>query len=77
VLAALPSLITSNDAGGQDIWALVFFYVNGIRAAPAEKDHLTLRWEAEDDGISRSAVRGWEADVYDEWTESERLEDDE
>lgn len=69
-------LSTSNDEGGSDIWALVFFYINGARVAPTGFNHLTLKWETGVDGISRWVVRGWEADVYEEWAGAECLEDD-
>ena len=69
-------LITANDDGEPEIWALVFFYINGVRAAPAGESHLTLCWETGDGTASRWMVRGWEADIYDEWTESDRMDDD-
>jgi hypothetical protein len=47
------------------------------RAAPAGFNHRMLCWQPGDGGVVRWQVRGWEADVYEEWTESDRLDDDE
>lgn len=54
----------------------MFFYINGARVSPTGFNHLTLQWEPDEGGVSRWMVRGWEDDVYEEWTGAEHLEDD-
>ncbi|WP_224242640.1 hypothetical protein [Hyalangium gracile] len=62
-------LTTRMDDGSVAIWALVFFFVDKRRVAEKGKSHLTAAWRA-----GQWAQRGWEADIYDEWTELEALE---
>lgn len=69
-------LCTAVENGGVEIWALVFFYVNGVRVAPEGANHLTFEWVQDESGVSRWALNGWEADVYDEWSGADRLDDE-
>ena len=73
--AVAEILISPDEVGGTETWALVFFYVNGTRVAPPGRSHLTMRWAPDGEGPSRWVARDWEEDVYDEWTEMGRLED--
>lgn len=57
------------ESGEIEVWALVFFFVDKQRVAPAGQCFLTLQWR---DG--RWSPRQWEADVYDEWTGLETLD---
>ncbi len=70
-------LFTSIDDGSTEVWALVFFYIDGMRVAPPGHHHLTLRWERGEGVPARWVRKSWEADEYDEWTEAERLDDTE
>ncbi|AFE06384.1 hypothetical protein COCOR_05465 [Corallococcus coralloides DSM 2259] len=60
---------TQVDGGEVQVWALVFFFVDRRRVAPAGQCFLALQWE---DG--RWSSRRWEADVYGEWTGLETLD---
>lgn len=74
-LDALAKLhLSPNDAGGTETWALAFFFVNGERVAPPGMCHLTLKLEPSREIPPRWVARGWEADVYEEWTGLLRLE---
>ncbi|NNB93403.1 hypothetical protein HJC10_04035 [Corallococcus exiguus] len=61
--------VTQVESGDVEVWALVFFFVDKKRVAPAGQCFLTLQWE---NGCWRS--RRWEADVHDEWTGLEALD---
>ncbi|AKT39463.1 hypothetical protein [Chondromyces crocatus] len=63
--------VTANEGGATDLWALIFVHVNGARVAPPGADYLMLKWETADGEGSRWVARGWEADVYGEWSEDE------
>jgi hypothetical protein len=67
--------VTPTEADAPDTWALVFFYVNGARVSPAGVSHMKLKLERGLDGVLRWVASGWEADVYDEWTELGLLEE--
>ena len=73
VEALAQILISPHEAGGDETWALVFFFVNGQRVAPPGMSHLTLKRDPDAGGASRWVGREWEEDVYEEWTELERL----
>ena len=68
-------LISPDEAGGTETWALIFFYVNGIRVAPPGQSHLMMKREPDGEGTSHWVAVDWEEDVYDEWTEMDRLEE--
>ena len=68
-------MITQNDAGEWETWALVFFFVNGDRVAPRNASYLTLKL-APSASVSRWVIAGWEEDVYEEWTGLARLDDE-
>src|SRR4051812_32731843 len=75
VMEALAKImITQNDAGGWETWALVFFFVNGDRVAPPNATYLTLKLD-QSAVVSRWVTAGWEEDVYEEWTGLVRLDD--
>ncbi|RKG53696.1 hypothetical protein D7X30_29980 [Corallococcus sp. AB011P] len=57
------------EGGEVEVWALVFFFVEKRRVAPAGQCFLTLQWEK-----GRWNSRRWEADVYGEWTGLETLD---
>ena len=67
-------LISPNDAGGSDTWALVFFYMNNVRVAPVGSSYMKFRLNGNAEVGPRWIGCGWEADIYDEWGELERLE---
>lgn len=67
-------LISPNEAGGSQTWALVFFFVNRQRVAPAGMSHLTLKLDREGDGASRWVAVDWEEDEHQEWSGLERLD---
>lgn len=75
-LEALAKIqIAPTEDGGTETWALVFFFVNGQRVAPPEMCHMTLRLDRAGDGTSQWESVGWEADVHEEWTGLERLDE--
>jgi hypothetical protein len=67
-------LISPDEAGGTEAWALVFFFVNGQRVAPSGRSHLALTLEQGDDGAARWTAVRWEVDEFGEWNGLERLD---
>jgi hypothetical protein len=57
------------DDGDVAVWALVFFFVDKRRVAEQGKCCLAVEWRS-----GQWVRRGWESDVYGEWTDMEMLE---
>jgi hypothetical protein len=62
-------LTTRKDDGDVAVWALVFFFVDKRRVAEQGKCCLAVEWRS-----GQWVRRGWESDVYGEWTDLEVLE---
>ncbi len=59
----------SDEEEGPTPWALVFVYINGGRVAPPGLCYMTFSHTLE----GRWELRGWEADEYGEWADTETL----
>lgn len=57
-----------------ETWALMFFYVDGIRVAPTGAHHLRMRMERGPTGVPEWRRVGWEDNEFDEWSDLERLD---
>jgi hypothetical protein len=57
------------DDGDVAVWALIFFFVDKRRVAEQGKCCLAVEWRS-----GQWIRRGWESDVYEEWTGLETLE---
>jgi hypothetical protein len=62
-------LTARKDDGDVAVWALVFFFVDKRRVAEQGRCCLAVEWHS-----GQWVRRGWESDVYGEWTDLETLE---
>ena len=63
---------SAEDSAPLQFWALVFTFVNGLRAAPRSLSHIVFRFDPDK---NEWLEKGWEADPYDEWIGLERFDE--
>jgi hypothetical protein len=65
--------IAPSPSEASETWALVFFYIDGIRVSPPGVQHLRLHLERDSNDVPRWMRVGWEEDEFDEWSSLERF----
>jgi len=61
-----------SPSGAAETWALLFFYIDGIRVAPMGAHYLRVRLDHGRTSTPEWSRIAWEADEFDEWSNLER-----
>jgi hypothetical protein len=67
-------LVAPDQVDVPGTWALLFFYINGVRVAPPGFNHMKLKLACDSKGLARWVAGGWELDQYDEWSDWDQLD---